>query len=162
MSAVLTPCLSFSPVSFPLPNPCGPRRQAQPSCGVKAGKSSPISLTVNKKRTKPPSKAGRQWHGDGGSLELPALGQGALWNFPLSKCCSLAAPSARLGSWSATHQTSAENFLQINESNQWQGSAPRQPVHKAHLSAFKLTVKPDIPLRRARRGSWHKAGRCTH
>lgn len=97
-------------------------------------------------------------------LELPALGPGAPWNFPprLSKRCSLAAPGARLRKWNVTHQISAENFLQINESNQWQGSAPRQPVHKARLSAFKLTVKPDIPLRRARRGSWHKAGQCTH
>lgn len=97
-------------------------------------------------------------------LELPAPGQGALLNLParLSKRCSPAAPGARLGRRNVTHQTSAENFLQINESNQWQGSAPQKPVHKAHLSAFKLTVKPDILLRRARRGSWHKAGQCTH
>lgn len=54
-----------------------------------------------------------------------------------------------------THQSSAENFLQINESNQWQGSAPQQPLHKAHLSALELTVKPDIPLRRARSTAEH-------
>lgn len=74
-------------MSFPLPNPCGPRRQAQPSCGVKAGKSSPISLTVKKKGQKPQSREAVAWGwrlagaaspGAGSPVELPTTAEQTL------------------------------------------------------------------------------------
>lgn len=151
------PCLFFSPTSFPLtPKSLWPQKASTALLWCESWQIESCFTDCQQKRTKPPTKAGRQWQG----ME-------ACWSpagFPTMAEQTLLPGCSRhtAGRGNATHQTAAENFLQINESNQWQGSAPQQPVHKAGLSAFKLTVKPDILLRRARRGSGHKAGQCTH
>lgn len=86
-----------------------PEGKHSPPAALKAGKLSPISRTDQKKGKK--AKAGKQQHGKGSSLAPPALGQGSPPKSPASTGpCSW-------GDGVRWDQTSAKNFLQINESN---------------------------------------------
>lgn len=141
-------CLSL-PAPFSNPHGgAGLRRQAQPSCSQENWQiESDFTDCPEKSAKKSKGREAAAWGQEltvatsprtGTSAELPA------------KARANAAPqlhgAPRLGRWSTTCQTSAENFLQINESHQCQGSALQQPACKARLSAFKLTAKPDVPL----------------